>query len=181
MEKKAISITIALFAVLFQVSFIPAFFFGIRTPGLILALAISWTVISGFSEIYIWLIFMAVLLDIFSFQRIGINPIFFIAVSYSVGFFSRRFLLDHKIRGILILIIFIAASTAIYYFTAPYFTNLEVINFHDLKNLNLFYYSAGGLIFEIFLNSAFLVIVYFFLKKIENLIFYDEKAKNRKK
>ena len=164
MERKITRIIIALLAVLFQISFVPAFFSGIRTPGIILALAISWTVISGFSKIYAWLIFMAVLLDIFSYQRIGISPIFFIIVSYSVSFFSRRFLLDHKIWGVLILIIFISISTAVYYFAAPYFTNLEVIKSQGLNDLNLFHYSARGFVFEIFLNSAFLAIAYLFFK-----------------
>lgn len=152
-------------AVLFQISFVPAFFSGIRTPGIILALAISWTVISGFSKIYIWLIFMAVLLDIFSYQRVGVNPVFFVLVSYSVSFFSRRFLVDHKIWGILILIVFISISTVAYYFAAPYFANLEIIESQGINNLNLFHYSAKGVVFEIFLNTAFLAVVHFFLKK----------------
>ncbi len=169
MEKKTIRAIIIILAVLIQVSFLAVVFPQHKVPSIILALVVSWTIISGFQKIFPWVILLGFFLDIASFQIVGINIILLVMISYFVSFFSRRFLLEHRVWGTLVIIFFIIVSTFFYYSVNVFIADSENV----LANI-----SPGNAEIQIIVNLILFLIIYFPLRKIEEfLAFYDRKVK----
>lgn len=175
MEKKIIRSIVIILTVLAQVSFWPTVFGKNFVPALVLSLVISWIFIAGFAASLGWIIFAGVMLDIFSFAALGTNVILLTTVGYGVSFLSRRFILEHKTWGSLLIFSFIILSAAVYYFLNIFLQDWHY--FFDVKfwRSQSFLFSSA---MQIFITMALsFVLVYFPMKKIENFIaFYDRRA-----
>lgn len=98
--KKEIVILIFIFlAIIFQISFMPLFFSSNNVPDFVLVCFVSFSIIFGFQSTWIWAIVIGLLLDFFSFEKVGSNVISFILSCYVVSFFSKRVLLGEKLGG----------------------------------------------------------------------------------
>lgn len=99
-KKELIILVIVFLAVIFQVSFFPLFFSVKNIPDFVLISLLSLAVVFGFRNVWIWGILAGLVLDIFSFEKIGVSVISLIFSCYIVSFFSRRVLLGEKVGGI---------------------------------------------------------------------------------
>lgn len=169
MEKKTIRTIIIILVVLIQVSFLAVVFPQHKVPSIALALVVSWTIISGFQQIFLWIILLGFFLDIVSFQTVGINIILLVMISYFVSFFSRRFLLEHRGWGTLVIVFFIIISTFFYYSVNVFIADSE----NALANI-----SPENVGIQIIINLILFLIIYFPLRKIEEFLsFYDKRVK----
>lgn len=172
MEKKTIRFTIILMAVLFQISVLSVIFPEYQVPSIIVALVIAWTIHVGFSDILPWVIISGIMLDIASFQPVGISVVLFVSISYFVSFFSRRFLVEHRVWGAMVVIFFMIAATFFYYFAGIFVAGFN--NFLMGESLFLWKTIAA----QIVANVVLFLIIYFPMKKMEEFIsFYDQQVK----
>lgn len=139
-------------ALVIQVSVLPAFFPARSVPQIMLMLAVAGTVIFGFSRMLPWIMLSGLLLDFISYANIGTSVILFVFVSYVVSFYSRRFLVESKVWGILIMIFFAAGATIIH---CLFVFIVDFINNGFQKSPGVFgsYFSAivPGIIYNIIL------------------------------
>lgn len=157
---------------LLQISVLGVIFPKYQVPSIIVALVIVWTIYVGFAGILPWIIILGLTLDIASFQPIGISVILFVLISYFVSFFSRRFLVEHRVWGSIVAVFFIIAATFFYYFTGVLVAGFG--NFSIGESL-LFWRTLAV---QITVNVALFLAIYFPLKKIEEFIsFYDQQVK----
>lgn len=172
MEKKTIRFIIILFAVLLQISVLSVIFPKYQVPSMVVALVIAWTIHVGFAGILPWIMTLGIMLDIASFQPLGTSVALLVLISYFVSFFSRRFLVEHRIWGSVTALFFIIVSTFFYYSAGMVIAGFS--NFFSGEPL-LFWKT---LLVQITANVALFLIIYFPLKKMEEFIFfYDQQVK----
>lgn len=110
-KKELIILVIVFLAVIFQVSFFPLFFSVKNIPDFVLVSLLSLAVVFGFKNVWVWGIIAGLVLDIFSFGKIGVSVISLVFSCYFVSFFSRRVLLGEKLGGIFTGILLVSIIT----------------------------------------------------------------------
>jgi cell shape-determining protein MreD len=71
---------------------------------------LAWVAIAGFEKIWPWIVTLGIFSDLFSFEKVGVNVISFIFLAYLMSFFSRRFLIEKKLAGMIVITFFIFAG-----------------------------------------------------------------------
>lgn len=111
MKKFFIYFSIIFLVVIFQTSSI-AFLFDLNwMVDVVLMLVLAWTLLDGFEEFFPWVIFIGVLCDLAHFTPIGLHVLILSLLAYGVSFFSKRFSVEIKGTGILVVMFFVAAAT----------------------------------------------------------------------
>jgi rod shape-determining protein MreD len=179
MERKIVRLIIILLAVIIQISFLPAIFSAFQVPQIVLMLVIAWTIIAGFRNILPWIIMAGFFLDLLSFKTIGLSITVFVLVAYFVSFFSRRFLVESRGWGALVMAFFIFFSTVFYYFFNNFFANLLLsANLLTSGFWKSFIFFQKDVAAQIFFNLLLFFACFFLLSRIENyLSFYEKKVK----
>lgn len=166
---------IIIVSIVLQVSFLDLVFTRNLTFELLPLIALAWTIIASFEKIWPWIVALGVLSDMIMFERVGVHVIFFIAVAYLISFFSRRFLIEKKISGFIVItsfivIIFLALDISRILIAENFsFGNAygiignDVFCVHKIVNQNI-------------LNILLFYAVYWFLNKVEKSI---ERYKNK--
>jgi rod shape-determining protein MreD len=175
MQSKLIRLGIIFLAILIQISFLPVLFSANEVPNIILLLVISWAVIMGFDNILIWAIIIGVAADLIFFRAVGTSVIFFIVIAYSISFVSRRFLVENKNLGFLIIAFFIVFSTIFYGFLNIFINSRLIENFRGSFGTQLILLQKSILI-QIAFNLLLFPLCYFPLVRLEKyLSFYEKK------
>jgi cell shape-determining protein MreD len=107
MKNFLLRISIIFLIILLQVSFLNLIFADNRLVNLSILAVISWIIVSGFEKMWVWIILLGFLNDIFLAQKIGPNILFFILFSYLISFVSRRFIIERRFSGFLLVVVFI--------------------------------------------------------------------------
>lgn len=110
MKKKLIYIFILLLSMLVQVSFLPVIFEKNVVGDNVLMLILAWSILDGFGPFLAWSIFAGILYDLVSFSTIGTHALIFLLVVYFVSFFSRRFSVEVRGSGVILLFIFVVVA-----------------------------------------------------------------------
>lgn len=96
--------------VVLQKTAMPVIFHYGYLPDLLMMLVLAWTIAYGF-ENSLWLAILAgFIYDLLSFMPTGTHVLIFVLMIYFVSFFSRRFLVDLKGTGALLVLFFIIGS-----------------------------------------------------------------------
>ena len=96
--------------VVLQKTALPAILHHGYLPDLVMMFVLAWTIAFGF-ENSLWLAIGAgSVYDLLSFVPIGTHVLIFVLIIYLVSFFSRRFSVDLKGTGVLLVLFFILAS-----------------------------------------------------------------------
>ena len=111
MKKFFIYFLIIFFAIVLQVSSVPLFFKSDWPVDIVLMLVLAWTLIDGFDAFLKWAVFAGLLYDLATFSAVGLHVIIFALLAYSVSFFSKRFSVEIKGTGILLMMFFVSAAT----------------------------------------------------------------------
>lgn len=85
-----------------------------QPPSAFLALVAAWTVHVGFAAATGWIIMAGSALDIFAYGRFGLSVSVAIFIGYVVGFLSRRFLIQHRLWGNIVILGILFFSTWLY-------------------------------------------------------------------
>ena len=170
-----IRLVLIVLAVLFQVNFLNILFSGEIRIDILSLVVLSWVIVASFEEIWLWIFALGVLSDLILFDKVGVNVIFFISIAYAISFFSRRFLIERKLEGILVVVLFVTFS----------FVFLDLGRMFVSENLSFIdtyirfkeaYSSWKVILIQNILNILFFYVVYFFINKIEKNI---ERYKNK--
>jgi len=132
-------------------------------PSAVMMLAVVWTITGNFVLMYAWIATTGLFADIFLFRPIGYTAAVAVFLSYSIGFLSRRFLVQHVFWGNMAIALLLFVSTfsynifhvAVFSF---YGTNLDITGV-----LRFMYeqFSFTGLIRAFLVN----VVLFFVLKR----------------
>jgi rod shape-determining protein MreD len=175
MRNILIRLGIIFLAVLIQISFFPALFSAAHAPNLILLLVISWAIIVGFNDILIWIIITGIISDLVFFKSVGTSVIFFVIVAYGISFLSRRFLVENRNWGFLMMSFFVFAAT-IFYGLFNVFINSQFIESLNGSFWTELFIFRKEIAMQVVLNLLFFPLCYFPLVKLERrLSFHDKK------
>jgi rod shape-determining protein MreD len=167
MKKKLLIFSIVFLAVILQISVFPVFFSKDNVPDLALIALVSATAVFGFQQTLIWAIISGLVLDIFSFSRIGANIFAFVIFSYAISFFSRRLILGEKSGGILTGAVFISLMTFFYKLWSV--LNELGFNYQEIWKMRMGFFDGIG--WKIIFNLILFFLSILFLKRIRNRIY----------
>lgn len=148
--------------VILEVSFFPGLTSGKIIPDLALVLVILWSVRKRFEEIWLWIFFIGLFLDLATFEKVGVNVISLIIISYLISFLNEKFFISQRHATFLILISLVIGGT---------FANWTAVNL-----LSNFFksYSLSLLGLKIVSNLAILFIFYPLMARTKELFGINE-------
>lgn len=158
-----------------EMNFFNLFFFQAYAVNFSILLVIAWVVSVDFEKVW-WPIFLLGFLhDLILSQKIGLFIIFFLCLAYAIGLVSKKFIIEKRFSGFLLVIIFILVGLwmgemlDIFLDNGFNFPNIWI----DLKNN----YFGGGKIFW----SSLLAIICFYpvYKTVNNLEKYLSRLESR--
>jgi rod shape-determining protein MreD len=161
-KRKLIYFAVMLAVLIIQISVLPVVFPRNFVPQIALMAVIAATIIFGFHEILPWVIIGGLLLDLASFSIIGQSVIVFVLLSYFVSFFSRRFLVENKTWGTLVMLSFVAVATIFQRFFILFSNTLGSQWKQTLLNWEKFF---DAFLIEIIFNAVIFMILFLLLRK----------------
>jgi rod shape-determining protein MreD len=166
---------IIMVAVSLQASFLNLVFSKNLTIDLLPLIVLAWVTIVGFEKIWPWVVTLGILADLIAFEKVGINAIFFIGIAYIISFFSRRFLIEKKTAGFVVIVAFIVI---VFLFLDVgrilVVENFSLSNSYIIIKENLF--SWKRIINQNIVNILCFYVIYFPLSKMEkNIENYENK------
>lgn len=172
MEKKIFRFLVVFSLAVAQISLFAPITGGKSNVSLALMVVVAWTIVAGFEEVWKWVLLLGFLIDLSFFDAVGTNIMIFILVSYFVSFFSRRFMVENKGWGTVMMIFFAAAAIMFYDFAA-----LIVMRRFEAGFLREYFdKDFSRYVFKYLYGEVLFFAVYWFISKIENYIsFYDKK------
>lgn len=163
MKKNIFIFLVAILAVILQTSVLPLCFSEGSVPDIALVFLVSGVSVFGFNAIWPWAVILGMILDVFSFRRIGTDAFSFIFFSYCVSFFSRRLILGEKTGGILLGIFFVSLMT--------FFHNLWIkavdfgLKFEEIWNISVIF--SENIAWKIIFNAALFFLFVLILKAVK--------------
>jgi len=100
-------------SVIAQISFFPNFFSSGSIPDGALVIIIIWIARADFNSVFKWAVLGGLMLDIASFQPVGLNVFSFVTVAFIVNSLSKRFLVPQFAWKFFMLVIMIIIGTII--------------------------------------------------------------------
>lgn len=176
MRTIAIRSAVVIVAVTLQASFLNLALPKNLVVDLLPLIVLAWVILVSFEKIWPWIVTLGVFTDLFSFERIGINAIFFIIIAYAISFFSRRFLIERRSAGFLVITVFVVV---VFLFLdigrLVVLENFSIVRaYESMKEL----LSLKRILFQGILNILFFYLIYFPLNKIEkNIDSHENKIK----
>lgn len=165
MRKKIIYIFIVLIAILFQTSVLPVLGKTNSVADSVLMLVLAWSVIDGFAGFLGWAITAGILYDLAAYEVVGIHVLIFLSVIYFVSFFSRRFSVELKGTGIVLMGFFVIVATL---FSHVVYAAASAISTQSLQGFWKIFGNIGNISLQIIYNAVALVICFFIIKRVKN-------------
>lgn len=169
MKKFLLRLSLVLLIIFLQLSFLNLALRSDYVANLSILLVIAWVVTSGFEKTFKWIILLGLLNDIFFADKIGPNILFFTFFAYLVSFVSKRFIIERRFSGFLLVALFIVASS--------YLGNIFDIIFEGSFSLENIAFSLGHyftswqrVIYGNILAGIYFYFIYFFVNSMEKYI-----------
>jgi len=169
MKKFLLRLSIVLLIIFLQLSFLNLALRADYVANLSILLVIAWIVTSGFEKTFKWIIFLGFLNDIFFADKIGPNILFFSFFAYLVSFISKRFIIERRFSGFLLVAVFIVIGS--------YLGNIFDIMFEGSFSLENISFSMGHyfaswqrVIYGNILAGIYFYFIYFFVNGVEKYI-----------
>jgi rod shape-determining protein MreD len=167
-----IIISLILFlSVILQVSFLPNIFPTGSIPDVALIIIMIWIARADFNSVLKWAIFSGLMMDIASYQPIGLNIFVFMTVAFIVNSFSKRFLVPQLAWKFFMLSIIIIIGTIV--------SHIIIVSFVEISG-HLNNLPQSGLVFfnreffmKIIYNLAIFAVLYWPLKKLDKIFAYQ--------
>ena len=164
-----LKILLVIVIILLQFNFANILFFEtIYSPNIILLTVIAWTLVSGFKNIWKWILLLGILTGIVGNYYPGFSVLLFLTISYLTDFLKNRFSLESgfwKSLSLLSFIVLMAMYKKFAHFefleNKKYLPTLTI----DKKSLN-----ASVFIGEIVFSLLFFFVIFFILKKMEEYL-----------
>lgn len=164
MKKKIVYILLILLAILIQVSVLPVIMPGGMVVDNVLMLVLAGATIDGFGAFLGWSITAGILYDLASYSKVGVHVIIFLCVVYFVSFFSRRFSVEMRGVGLVIMLLFVAVATLVSHFV---FATSLAWDMGTLQGFSKNFGSLANLSLQVLGNSLVFFAWFAVLKKIK--------------
>ncbi len=162
MASKIRILIIIFLAVILEVSFFPALFAGQIVPDVVLVLIILWSSRKRFEDIWLWAILGGFFLDLVISQKIGINTISFVTISFLASFLRERFFIAQRTGAFVIALTLVTGGTILNWLLTNFLTNF-MTNF-----------SLGLLIMKIVSNLVVAIFMYFLIARYRGVFGISE-------
>jgi rod shape-determining protein MreD len=139
-------------SIILQVSFSPALTGGRIIPDIVLVLIVLWSGRKKFEDIWLWVLFGGLILDIAVFGKIGINAISFLLISFVTSLLQERFFIVQRTGSFLITLAIVAGTTVVNLMSVDILSDFYI-------NISLIWIGAkiiGNLVVAIFFYIAML-------------------------
>ncbi len=175
MKSFLIRSSIIIVIILLQINFLNLIFPSSYTLNVIPLMVIAWVTVTKFEKIWIWILLLGAMTDIAEMEKFGKNILFFVVLAYLVSFLSKRFLIERRLYGTILLILFIITISFITNFNGILnFGNfsLDIIVDNIVNNL----FAWKRLLTELVFGISVFYLMYNILNKIEMYLSkYDDK------
>lgn len=162
MASKIRILIIIFLAVILETSFFPALFAGVIVPDVVLVLIILWSSRKKFEDIWLWAFFAGFFLDLAISQKIGINAISFVIISFVASFLRERFFIAQRTGAFAIALTLVVGGTILNWFLINFLTNFSM-NF-----------SWKLLVMKIASNLAVAIFMYFLIARYKRVFGISE-------
>lgn len=170
MKKKSIYFLILVFSTLLQTSVLPVLF-GVGSVGdNVLMLILAWSVLDGFASFLGFGILAGIFYDMLSFSTIGTHAIIFLGVIYFVSFFSRRFSVEVRGTGIILLLLFIIVATI---FSHAVVVLVMAFEANSLDGYWRSFGTPGSFLLSIAYNIVLFAFWFHFIRKIKKFFLIE--------
>jgi len=173
MKNFLLRISVIFLIIFLQVNFLNLIFLENRLVNLSILAVISWVIVSGFEKMWIWIVLLGFLNDIFLTQKIGPSILFFILFAYLISFVARRFIIERRFSGFLLVIFFILMGNVWGRFFDFLFSGVEVSKEIVPYMKNYFIDWKGFIGTNIYAGICFFLI-YSLINKVEKYIARNE-------
>lgn len=174
MKKFFLRISIIFFIIFVQINFLDLVFLKNNFVNLSILTLISWIIITDFEKIWIWIVVLGFFNDIFLAEKIGHNIILFILLAYLISFVSKRFMIERKLSGFLLVVLFIVAGNFLGNIFNVLFAGSEFLKedlFYGIKN---YFDSWQNFIITNVISGICFYFIYILINKIEKYIAISE-------
>ena len=166
---KIVYISAIMFAILLQKTLLPVFVGSAQGVNMVMILVLAWTIYDGFNAYLAWAIFSGCIYDIFFHYPFGVHAIFFVAVSYVLSFFAKRFSVALRSSGFFTVCLLIALLTIA---LAVYDIAWSVGYSKILAVITQEFSGAHFLLENMAVNGAMFCIWYLFIKRLKRFVYY---------
>ena len=153
MYQRFLTFSLIFIAAVAEVSFSPGLFFGRVAPDIVLVLVIIWSGRKNFESFWLWAIVCGFVLDALTFERIGINAILFLIISFGINFLAKRFFVGQQNRAFFWTIVLVLAGTGVNYILG---IGLNVA----IGTLTASAFNSATLLFKIINNLLLAAVIY---------------------
>jgi rod shape-determining protein MreD len=171
MKKKSIYVAVLLLSVIVQTSAVPVFISHAMIVDNVLMLVIAWSLIDGFAAFLGWTIVAGILYDVVSYTTVGTHVLVFLAVTYMVSFFSRRFSMDMKGAGLALILLFVALISFVSHGVLALSISGDVRSFHDFGS---YFGSFPNVVLQTALNMLLFFVWFGMIRKIKKYYSLDK-------
>lgn len=166
-------ISVVLFIIFLQINFFNLIFLQDQSINLAMLMIISWIIIRGFEKMWLWVVILGFLSDIFLGGRVGIHVVFFILFAYFISFISRRFIIERRFSGFALVMIFILVGNFIFSLLDLFLKSNDFLGEAGIYIKN--YFGQGGKFFLASILSGILFyLIYNLVSKVERYIAQNE-------
>lgn len=158
-----------------QISFFNVVF-SQEPANMILAVTVALIVTRGFFTSWFLITCLGLTFDLLSMNVVGVTPIVLLLFAYGVSFFSRRFLVEHKVSSLVIATFFVAGASFLY---IPTLWIVQYALLHTPLSLNdiAAYFSRMHFIAGLLVNACVFIIAYGMIVKMNSMLdFYGNQV-----
>lgn len=174
MRKFLLRFLLVILVVFLQLSFLNLSLSDSYVSNLSVLLLIAWIVISGFEKTFGWIIFLGFLNDLIFFDRIGVNILFFAIFAYLVSFISKRFIIERRISGFILVAFFIVTGSYLGNLFNVLFENNFLFDDNLWINLRDYFFDSKRFFYGNILAGIYFYFIYSFVNLIERYIGHFE-------
>ena len=165
MKKKIVYFLLMLSLVVLQTSFVPNFCAGYFFVDIVLVGAMAWSFADGFAPFLPWAITLGILQDIFSHSVVGAHVLVIVLSTYVLSFFSKRFSMEIKGTGVLILSLLVAVGSFLPHLFLGFFYAGKISL--PVESLTFSFPGSISLLVQISANIVFFFLFLRFVKKMK--------------
>lgn len=154
-----------------QISFLPVFSGSGSVPDVTLVIIMIWIARADFNSVLKWAVLGGLMMDIASFQPVGLNVFSFVTVAFIINSLSKRFLVSQFAWKSFILVVMVVAGTVV---NQAIIASVTAVSGHagELSGYASLIFNRNLWVKPLY-NLAVFAILYWPLKKFDKVFAYQ--------
>lgn len=150
--------------------------FSQESANVILAVTVALIITRGFFASWFFIVCLGIVFDILSMNVVGVTSVVLLLFAYGVSFFSRRFLVEHKMSSLIIATFFVAGASFLY---VPTLWVVQHLTLHTPLSLDdvWAYFARMHFITGLLVNASVFIVAYGMIVRMNSLLdFYGNRV-----